>query len=100
MKTLRNFVCEITWLRIKELLLRTLTHHQTVTIEKLLNTDYLTVNKDNITTIDSSKKDSAEVDKSESFLEVWSLSSMIHHHKKSYRDHETVIHSIRESKKL
>ncbi len=65
-----------------------------------LNTDYLTVNKDNITTTDSSKEDSAEVYKIESSFEVCFLLSAIHYHKKCHRDHETVIHSIKKSKKL
>lgn len=65
-----------------------------------LNTGYLTVNKDNITTTDSDEEDSVRAYKTESFLEACSLSSVIYHHKKCHKGHETVTHSIRESKKL
>ncbi len=65
-----------------------------------LNTVYLTVNKSNITTTDSSKEDSVKFYKIESLLEALSLLSVTHHHKKNHRDHEKVIHSIKKSKKL
>jgi len=55
------------------------------------NTVYLTVNKSNITTTESSKEDSTRLYKIESFLEAFFLLSAIHHHKKSHKDHERVI---------
>ena len=61
---------------------------------------YLTVNKSNITTIDSNKEGSAELYKIESFLEAFFLLSVTHHHKMNHRDHEKVIHFIKKSKKL
>jgi len=65
-----------------------------------LNTVYLTVNKSNITTINSSKEDSVKLYKIESSFEALSLLSVTHHHKKSHRDHEKVIYSVKKSKKL
>jgi len=64
------------------------------------NIVYLTVNKSNITTIDSSKEDSAELYKIKSFFKALFLLSAIHHHKKSHRDHEKVVYFIKKSKKL
>jgi len=61
---------------------------------------YLAVNKNNITTIDSDKEDSAELYKIESFLKAFLLLSATHHHKKSHRDHEKVIYFIKKSKRL
>jgi len=65
-----------------------------------LNIVYLTVNKSNITTIDSSKEDSAELYKIESFFKALFLLSVTHHYKKSHKDHEKVIYFIKKSKKL
>ena len=65
-----------------------------------LNTVYLTVNKSNVTTINSSKEDSAELYKIESFFKALFLLSVTHHYKKNHRDHEKVIHFIKKSKKL
>jgi len=61
---------------------------------------YLTVNKSNLTTTDSSKEDSAELYKIESFCEALFLLSVTHHHKKSYKDHEKVVYFIKKSKRL
>jgi len=38
--------------------------------------------------------------KTESFLEAFFLLSTTHHHEKSYRDHERVIHFIKKNKRL
>jgi len=61
---------------------------------------YLTVNKSNVTTIESNKEDSVKLYKIESFLEAFFLLSVIHYHEKNHRDHERVIHFIKKSKRL
>jgi len=61
---------------------------------------YLTVNKSNVTTTDSSKEDSIRLYKIESFFEALSLLDATHHYKKNHRDYERVIHFIKKSKSL
>jgi len=65
-----------------------------------LNTVYLTVNKSNVTTTESSKECSVRFYKIESFLEALLLLSVIHHYKKNHRGHERVVYSIKKSKRL